>query len=671
LCSEKIDDMIVAGIDLYRGSVLSREGAYYSISIVSKDKIIYEAQELSLPKVLRLLHEYKPRYLVVDNLYELAPDRKGLHKIFSLLPSSTEILLATYDPVEGYKDLREVAYKYGLYDLKKKPDSLTTARILAQLGLRGVGFKIRVWEEKVKILISRNKSSRAGGSSEDRYKRSSRAYVLRITKKIKDALDRAGFTYEMTLRRSSGGIDRAVFIVNASRNDLLGIVRPMRGRYVRVSLKPVIRSIINIPQETIMISKPIIVGIDPGMNYGIAIMDFEGRILLTETVFGGDLSVIINKITRYGSPVIIATDKRPVPDSVKKIASIFGAKIFEPDHISTDIEKEELVRSSGYNVGSIHERDALYAVLLFYRRYLPKFSQIDKIVRELGLNIDSVKIKADVARGVDIASAIEKIFSEALYEEDHKINLGIRDFLREFISEENRLRKLEEEFNKVVQENKQLKEKINELLKKLHNLQMDIEIFKKETKSEVLREREISLLHERIRVYQDLLKNLEDQVIELKNTIYMYKDLFKRVAKGEYIFIPVINELVDVQDLLKKALYMSDENLYIMMSRSSVDDMIVKKLLSRYLNRKIIIISEKDCLRRCFGDELEHICCVDINMFTDEAIDLDEWIIVKKDFLERLIAWYRESVKSLPKRLIKSEEDLLRILEEYRLSKNK
>jgi len=208
-------------------------------------------------------------------------------------------------------------------------------------------------------------------------------------------------------------------------------------------------------------------------------------------------------------------------------------------------------------------------------------------------------------------------------------------------------------------------------LKKLHHLQIDIEIFKKETKSEVLREREISLLHERIRVYQDLLKNLEDQVIELKNTIYMYKDLFKRVAKGEYIFIPVINELVDVQDLLKKALYMSNENLYIMMSRSSVDDMIVKKLLSRYLNRKIIIISEKDCLRRCFGDELEHICCVDINMFTDEAIDLDEWIIVKKDFLERLIAWYRESVKSLPKRLIKSEEDLLRILEEYRLSKNK
>jgi predicted RNase H-like nuclease (RuvC/YqgF family) len=84
LCSEKIDDMIVAGIDLYRGSVLSREGAYYSISIVSKDKIIYEAQDLSLPKVLRLLHEYKPRYLVVDNLYELAPDRKGLVVTFSV-----------------------------------------------------------------------------------------------------------------------------------------------------------------------------------------------------------------------------------------------------------------------------------------------------------------------------------------------------------------------------------------------------------------------------------------------------------------------------------------------------------------------------------------------------------------------------------------------------------
>ncbi|MEZ0290013.1 MAG: DUF460 domain-containing protein [Sulfolobales archaeon] len=661
------EEIVVAGIDLFRGSVLSREGAYYSVCIMSRDRVLYEGEDLSLPKLLRILHEYKPKYIVLDNLYELAPDQKGFNKILSLMPSSSEIILATYDPVEGYRELREIASKYGLYDLRKKPDSLSTARILARLGLLGVGFKIRVWEESVRIIVSRNRSSRAGGSSEDRFKRASRAYVLRITRKIKDSLDRAGIPYEMIIRRSSGGIERAVFLVNASRDKLAGIVRPMKGRYVRVVIKPTVRSILNLPKETLTQRIPIIVGIDPGINYGIAIIDLNGIIQATYTIPSGDLSIIIPRITKHGSPIVIATDKKPTPESVRRIASIFGAKVYEPDYIPSDSEKESLIRDLNYKPLTTHERDALYAAISFYRRIQSKLQQIDRIVRELNLKIDTSRVKSDVIKGLDIASAIERVFEELLQETETRGEIVIRDFIKELIASDSRIKRLEEEYNKILVENKRLRERVNELNRLSTALQLELEFLKREIKSDVLRDREVSLLSERLNICLNNTRDLQEAIEFLKREIESLKNKILEASEGRYISMSVVREPRELTkeniDLLTFTL--KDRDIRMTIIESVVSPEILRDLFEKYRGSKVIVLTPKKCEKHYIGDELEHVICM--NLPSDFVVlRVGDRIILRREILNKVLSEYQVIHENLPKRIIRSEEELLKLIDEYR-----
>ena len=671
------EDLLVAGVDLFRGSVLSHEEPTYAVSILSREKVVYEAQDITLPRLLRILHEYRPKYLVVDNLYELAPDKKSLIRILSLLPENTEIILATYDPVEGFRDLRAVAQLHGVYDSRRKPDASTTARILAKLGLLGVGHKIKIWEEKVKIIVSRNRSSRAGGSSEDRFKRASRAYVYRITNKIKDSLDRNGLAYEMMIKRSSGGIDRAVFIVEASREMLRGIVKPMRGRYVRVTIKPVIRSIVNLPREIETRPNLVIVGIDPGINYGIAILNLDGEIHATETISGGDLGVLLDKIRRYGVPVVVATDKKPVPESVKKIASIYGAKIYEPERVPTDAEKEKMIKELGYKVSSTHERDALYSAVSFYRKMLPKFSQIESLAQKLGIDMDLSKAKLEIIKGLDLATVIENIFSEILSEKNNRRNvLVIKDFIREYVSNENRLRNLEEEYNRVLTENNILRSRISELEKRVRDLYSELEDLKREFKQEIYRDREISMLVERLKTCHSYTKELENRIIDLEKKIINQREIIKDLMKSRYFVLKKIDRMPDheISDLetqkITKEIGDREVRLEIAYISRVFDREEAIKLLEKNRSKRILVLTNDKCKFSCIGDELENICCISLPEISVEIIDLDEVVLIKNIDLDKIYIEYLNKVLSLPKRIIRSEEDLMRIIGEYRASRS-
>ena len=665
------ENFIVAGIDLFKGSIFSREGATYSISILSREKTLYEAQDVSLPRILRILHEYKPRYIVVDNIYELAPDKRTFNKILSLLPESTEIILATYDPVKGFRDLREIAQEYGIYESRKKPDSLSSARILARLGLLGVGYKIRVWEERVKIIVSRNRSSRAGGSSEDRYKRASRAYVYRIARKIRDALERNGISYELLIKRSSGGIDRAIFIVEGSRERLKGVVKPMKGRYVRVVIRPLIRSVVNLPREVESKTMPVIVGIDPGINYGIAVMGLDGEIYTTGTIQGGDLGSILGIIQKYGVPLVVATDKKPVPESVKKIASLYGAKIYEPDHIPSDAEKEDLIKDIGYKVSTVHERDALYSALSFYRKMLPKFTQVESIVNKLSLDVDTYRIRSDLIRGLDLATIIENIFAEILSEDNVKKDLFIiKDFIKEYVASENRLRRLEEEYHRLLSENNYLRNKISDLERNLKTTFEELDSLKRDFKYEVYRDRELNVMVERLRTCQGSIKELETRIKDLEAMLNNYKKILTDLIDNRYTPIKKISEknLRQGADLSKYSLSIRrDLNLVLLSEGASKE--LINLLLTRSSKNKLILVTLGKCFFNCLGDELNHVCCISIPERGIETIDLGEYILIRSEDLDKIYMEYKEMSSSLPKRIIYSVEELMKLIDEYRSSR--
>lgn len=154
--------------------------------------------------------------------------------------------------------------------------------------------------------------------------------------------------------------------------------------------------------------KALIVGIDPGVNTGIAILDVNGDLVTITSKRNAKRTEITKYITKFGNPVIIASDVSPPPESVKKIAKTFGCKIFYPDVSLSNVEKHEIVKK--YDIKS-HQKDALAAAIKAFKSYHELFSKIEDTVSKLGLEdiFDEIVIKLIKEKADNIADAIEKI----------------------------------------------------------------------------------------------------------------------------------------------------------------------------------------------------------------------------------------------------------------------
>lgn len=122
--------------------------------------------------------------------------------------------------------------------------------------------------------------------------------------------------------------------------------------------------------------RPIICGVDPGSTVGLAFLDING--VVTDIESGKNLSVndVIYAIEQRGDLLVIASDRTPLPQTIKKIAAAFSCKIYYPDKSLTHTEKEILVKN--YHGLNNHERDALAAALKAYNFFSHKFRQIKK-----------------------------------------------------------------------------------------------------------------------------------------------------------------------------------------------------------------------------------------------------------------------------------------------------
>lgn len=109
---------------------------------------------------------------------------------------------------------------------------------------------------------------------------------------------------------------------------------------------------------------------------GLAFLDVEGNVLDIES--GKNLSVndAIWEIEQRGDLLILASDRNPLPYTIKKISAAFPCKLYYPDKSLTKMEKEDLTRV--YRSLNNHERDALAAALKAYNFFSHKLRQIKK-----------------------------------------------------------------------------------------------------------------------------------------------------------------------------------------------------------------------------------------------------------------------------------------------------
>lgn len=192
---------------------------------------------------------------------------------------------------------------------------------------------------------------------------------------------------------------------------------------------------------------PIIVGFDPGLTVGLAILDLNGNLLFLDSFKEISKSEIITKIMELGRAILIATDVENPPKAVKKLASSLNAKIFSPKSDISVSYKNEIVtdflkNSAGFSIdsnsnannniggnnnknsntnknsnnykstdfandsnryshskynpnsnhGSVdaHERDSLAAGIIAYNNYKNKLTQLERKFLEAKMDLNSI-----------------------------------------------------------------------------------------------------------------------------------------------------------------------------------------------------------------------------------------------------------------------------------------
>ncbi len=402
------------GIDIESGEPGSAR-AQYSVAIVSEDgRVVYSARGVPLSRVIRLAWEHRPAVIALDNIYELGQSDSDVIRVLSLLPPSSEVVQVTAGR-EGFQRLKDAARAAGLELGEGKPSPLKTAIAAAILALQGAGLPVRSVEEKTIIVVSRVRSGK-GGWSQQRFQRRGRAIVGGVANEIREALDRAGLDYDMYYRRSEGGVDSALFVVYAPIDRVREVVKPYKGRDYTVKLRPVYKSrLLPVREEQSRPSRPVIVGLDPGITTGVAIIDLDGRVLYADSGKGLDRGSLLDIIRRHGKPVVVAVDVREPPEAARKLAAQLGAEVYAPSHDLSPAEKRELVeRHLGRAPEDSHVRDALAAALKAFNAVRSKMEQIEAYIAEKGIDVDADRVKSMVLQGLSLADALERVIEERL-----------------------------------------------------------------------------------------------------------------------------------------------------------------------------------------------------------------------------------------------------------------
>ncbi|MGY0288639.1 MAG: DUF460 domain-containing protein [Candidatus Methanodesulfokora washburnensis] len=551
----------VVGVDLISGSPRSKKGAKYAVSVIKGEKEVDKLESATFYDLMKIARRYDADIIAVDNVFELIGRARDIYSLMSRLPRKTRIVQVTITDKGIFESLKDLAEAYNI--ALDERDPLSEARASAVLASKGVGKEILTLKPECRILISRNRSVKQGGSGRERWMRSLDAVILEETRRIEDALRKAEIDYDLYALRSPGGLRRAEFIVYEAeekvRERLAGVLKEDDWGPVRISLVPAWESQLKFVKE--QSNRPILVGLDPGLNFGIAIIDLDGRIVHLCTLRRASRSEVIDEIVSHGSPIIIATDVDPPPKNVLKIAGSLGVRVeVAKKEMRTDEKMDiilDYVREEPIKLGSVHERDSLAAVLKVYKRLKPLFSKAMSRVRELGVELDRNILLRRLVEGYAIDDAI-KLSSEVKQEQRREIarEIQVPADCRKLVERINSMKEIINEYREML---RQKEAEIRELRAKIEKLE-DIRAM------EIEKDRRIEMRDRRI---EELTKELEN---ERRINEILRKEL-ERIAEREeevdlsgWIPLKVVRSLSvdDIKYLINKGRITSNDVILVL-----------------------------------------------------------------------------------------------------------
>ncbi|MCI0504449.1 DUF460 domain-containing protein [Candidatus Micrarchaeota archaeon] len=119
----------------------------------------------------------------------------------------------------------------------------------------------------------------------------------------------------------------------------------------------------------------VIVGIDPGIKTGYAILDLEGRLVASGCEKEASDERLVRLVSAVGVPVLVASDTSPPSHFVQKVAARLNVRVHAPAQSMTKLEK----RLIGAQIYDVHARDSYAAAIKAYRRYQNRLRQIDSM----------------------------------------------------------------------------------------------------------------------------------------------------------------------------------------------------------------------------------------------------------------------------------------------------
>ncbi|WP_287587209.1 DUF460 domain-containing protein [Candidatus Borrarchaeum sp.] len=685
------DERIIIGIDILPQSSSVKSPPKFSAVVLQNDNIVDRKTAITKYRLVKLIKELNADILAIDNIYELAPTSEALVSFLARLPPTMKLIQVTGSPhpSHGMEPLNRVANRYGI-PISGKGNAIEEAEVSARLAAKNVGYIASPFEEETEIYVTRARSLGSGGWSQDRYHRRISALIQNAAKEIRDRLESASLDFDITIKDSAYGLDRAIFTVYTSQDKLYGIIKKTKGPDIQIKINPVKRKRIefipslggtNFPvQATVTKMKKLIVGIDPGVTVGIAILDLRGGVILLDSAKGLSRGDVVRKISEYGTATIIATDVTSVPAFIQTLSTKFNSRIHSATKVMTVSDKNAMIRTfnntNGTKPSNSHERDALVAALNAYSSHKNVFDRIEAAIKKLDVRIpisrsfiDNVKALV-VQEDIPIKDAIDRLVQEekeeTIIEEAIEVTLTTEQMEAKISESRAKIKLQEEQLDNLRTQNELYSSKISELETIIKDFQEKIKLLQSEERTELKKLREIQFRDEEI-------GRLRKQEIDFKNEISQLRSKFSdlkrlKLIKTRGYAIPLrIIEIFSVEGInkAKEEFGIKKGDVCLLLDPSGGSKSTADILISFEI--KAIITDCKKMSHIAEARFLEYeIPLIERNELKTLK-NVDEFAIVDKNELdEKLLEWEKRYNQLLKE---KTQDMLKKIIKEYRKQK--
>ena len=155
----------------------------------------------------------------------------------------------------------------------------------------------------------------------------------------------------------------------------------------------------------------LIVGVDPGVNLGYALLGVDGSVLEYGCLKNAGLNNFVKFLIKKGRVVVIGTDRKNVPKFIEKLGAVLNVRVVYPEDDLLVKEKMKLIEN--FKVSNKHERDALAVGIFTFKRIRKLMSKVDIYLERREMSEFSGSVKKLVLReDINLGRALDSILNK-------------------------------------------------------------------------------------------------------------------------------------------------------------------------------------------------------------------------------------------------------------------